>query len=281
MDVTVGVMAHNEEKTMGRLLESLLNQRLKKVRIREIVVVSSGSTDRTDEIVRGFCRRDARVRLVTEPERRGKSRAINLFLGLAKTDMVVLECGDTVPEPDAIERLCLPLYDEGVGITMARPVSFYKRNSLLGYSVYLIWEMYHHLCTRSPKYGELMAFRRVFDSIEDTSVDEETIGARIRELEMESVYVPDAVFHAGGPESVGGFLSQRRRIFAGHLFLKRRLGHKAPSMGAFMTLRILKRVGDKRMLLIAPAMGLECFARLLGFYDYLRGREDVVWKISR
>ena len=52
MDVSVGIMAFNEEKNMGRLLKALLSQELKKVRIEEIIVVSDGSTDKTNEIVK-------------------------------------------------------------------------------------------------------------------------------------------------------------------------------------------------------------------------------------
>ena len=48
---TVGVFAHNEEANIGQLLEIMLQQELEQVEIREIIVVSSGSTDQTDEIV--------------------------------------------------------------------------------------------------------------------------------------------------------------------------------------------------------------------------------------
>jgi biofilm PGA synthesis N-glycosyltransferase PgaC len=280
MEVAVGVMAYNEERNIGMLLESLLGQRLKRVRIREIIVVSSGSTDRTDEIVRGLCKKDKRIRLVTEPERAGKARAINVFLGLAKTDVVVLSNADIVPEGGAIEGLCLPLLDDRVGITIARPISGYSKESLLGYSTNLVWNLYHFMTMERPKFGELMGFRRVFDGIEETSVDEEFIGMLVTRGGLGAAYVPEAIYYNFGPRTLKGFIRQRRRIFAGHLFLKMRKGHTPPSMNIGVV-RSLRRVDDKRILYILLAMGLEGLARSMGLYDYLVGREEIVWGVAR
>ena len=57
---TVGIFAHNEEANIAQLLQIMLEQELKKVEIREIIVVSSGSTDQTDSIVRQYGQKDRR-----------------------------------------------------------------------------------------------------------------------------------------------------------------------------------------------------------------------------
>ena len=54
MDISVGIMAFNEEKNIGRLLKAILSQKLNQIKITEIIVVSDGSTDKTDEIVKNF-----------------------------------------------------------------------------------------------------------------------------------------------------------------------------------------------------------------------------------
>ncbi|MDA4128711.1 MAG: glycosyltransferase [Thaumarchaeota archaeon] len=59
--LSVIIPARNEEKRIGRCLESVSQQR----RVRsEIIVVDDESNDRTTEIVDGFARKDNRVRLV-------------------------------------------------------------------------------------------------------------------------------------------------------------------------------------------------------------------------
>jgi biofilm PGA synthesis N-glycosyltransferase PgaC len=69
--LTVGICAYNEEKNLGKLLAQTLAQKLGHAYIKEIFVVSSASTDKTDEIVGRFMKADPRVKLLIEPERRG------------------------------------------------------------------------------------------------------------------------------------------------------------------------------------------------------------------
>ena len=57
MDVSVGIMAFNEEGNISRLLEALLNQDIEEIRIKEVIVVSDGSTDKTDEIIARFMKK--------------------------------------------------------------------------------------------------------------------------------------------------------------------------------------------------------------------------------
>lgn len=281
MDVTVGIMAHNEERNIGSLLEALLKQKTESVHINEIIVVSSGSTDRTDEVVKGFCKRNRRVRLVTEPVRMGKSRAINRFLSVAVTDVLVMESADTLPEPDTIESLCLPLNEDGVGATIARPVSVYSRGSLLGYSTNLVWDLYHLISMKSPKCGELMGFKRMFWEIGNTSVDEEFIGMLVAKNGSRCVYVPGAVYFNAGPRTIKGFLGQRRRAFGGHMFLRARSGYSASTMDFLEILRNLRRVDDKRVFCVLMAAVIEGIGRVLGLFDYLMKREDTIWKPAK
>ena len=61
---SVGITAHNEEANIGQLLDAMLSQELSQVEIGEIIVVASGCTDRTTEIVREYAKRDSRIRLL-------------------------------------------------------------------------------------------------------------------------------------------------------------------------------------------------------------------------
>ncbi len=63
---SIGIMAYNEEANIGQLLKALLTQRTSAVTLREIVVVASGCTDGTQAIVKAWCSRDSRVRLLDQ-----------------------------------------------------------------------------------------------------------------------------------------------------------------------------------------------------------------------
>ena len=118
---SIGVFAHNEAANIRHLLEALSSQRLEKVEIREVIVVSSASTDGTDEIVSEYALSHPQVKLITQAKREGKSSAINLFIAAASSDVLVVISGDVIPAADTIELLVSAFEDPKMGATGGRP----------------------------------------------------------------------------------------------------------------------------------------------------------------
>jgi len=281
-------MAYNEEVCIGRMMEAVLTQQLHQVEIAEIIVVASGCTDRTEEIVLEFAKQDPRIRLVTEPCRSGKSSAVNLLLSQTKQEIIVFVNADTVPAPEAIEQLVLPFNDPRVGMTGGRPIPVNDPHTFMGYAVHLLWALHHQMSLRHPKIGELIAFRHFFHQIpQDSAVDEASIEPLIRGQGLQLNYAPEAIVYNCGPETVADFLRQRRRIYAGHTYIRKTLGYGVSTM---KTTRILG------LLLFSPGVKrdwrflfwglvtvlLEAFARLLGAIDYnVRKREHTVWEVVK
>ncbi len=282
---SVGITAHNEEANIGQLLEAMLCQQLKQVAITEIIVVASGCTDRTSEIVRKYCQRDARIRLWEQVKREGKTAAINLFLQNAKEDLCVLESGDTVPGLTTIENLVKLFEDPKVGMTGAQKVPVNVPDHIVGYMSHLRLEMEHQLCLEIPRLGELIAFRKVFTHIPpDVAMDEAFVEALVIKRGLQVKYAPDAVVYNMGPTTLGEFLMQRRRNYAGHLHLRKKYGYRVSSMDNLRVTRIAWDEMKKALRLIFTLFWLalvEGFARLLGSYDYyIRGRKHEVWDIA-
>jgi len=278
MKVSVGIMAHNEEKNINRTLNSVINQKLDRVRIDEIIVVSSGSTDKTNDIIRKFSRRDNKIKLIEEQERTGKANAINIFLGKSRNDNLVLISGDVVPEVGTVEVLCSRLVDT-VGVVVGRPVPK-NVSGILGGVVDLEWRIHHELSLNKPKLGEMIVFRKVFDQIGRTAVDEEFIGMLIERAGFRSMYVPDAIVNNTGPKTIKDFIKQRRRIYSGHLELSR-LKHNPVSLSNVSVLRGFKRLGGDVDIVIT-AFILESVSRFLGFCDFLLNKnKHAVWDMIR
>lgn len=281
---SMGIMAHNEEANIGRLLEVVLAQRLENVALTEIIVVASGCSDNTEAIVRDWAKRDARIRLITQEKRTGKASAINEFLPQAREKVLVLCSADLLPEADAIERLVLPFADPEVGMTSSRPVPVNDSRQFMGFAAHMLWDLHHRVNLTSFKAGEMIACRKIFERIPyHTAVDEASMEPVIRGQGYQVQYVPGAIVYNKGPETLADFLRQRRRIYAGHLAVRDTLGYSVSTMKARKIFTILVRDLDWRpryFLWTWAIVGLEAYGRLLGVRDYKKRRDHRVWEIA-
>jgi biofilm PGA synthesis N-glycosyltransferase PgaC len=282
---SVGITAYNEEANIGRLLQAMLDQRLYEVEISDIIVVASGCTDRTEEIVREHMEKDPRIQLYSQEKREGKTSAINVFLAHAKEKICVLESGDTLPREDTIEAMVSMFRVPAVGMTGAQKVAVNTPDHIVGVLSHLRLKMEHQLCLEIPRLGELIAFRKVFDQIPtDVAMDEAFVEALIIRRGMQVRYAPDAVVYNMGPETVGDFVKQRRRNYAGHLYLKDKYGYQVSSLQNTRVARLaleevwgaIRLVGTLGVLAI-----LEVYSRLLGAWDYrVKKKKHVVWDMA-
>jgi len=279
---SIGVMAHNEGAHIKGLLQSLLAQKTNVAVIKEIVVVASGCTDNTVASAEAFSKRDRRVKVLLQPQRLGKASAINYFLQNATADIYVIESGDTLPEEDTIEKLLAPFADPGIGMTGGHPVPQGSFRTFVEFAAHFLWKMHHALALKYPKLGELIAFRnRIIEIPADTSVDEAAIEALVTQKGYRLMYVPEARVYNRPPQTIAAFFNQRRRVFTGHLYLKKTLGYEVSSMNAWRIFCILVRNLEPNpwyILRVAAVIAVECSSRLLAILDVLSKKEDpYIW----
>lgn len=282
---SLGIMAHNEEVNIGRLLERVRESRLGQVEVSEIVVVASGCTDGTEEAVRRAMAADPRVRLVSQPAREGKASAMNLFLDQARCDILVLSSADLLPAEDTLERLVAPFVDLEMGMTASRPVPVNDPATFMGFAAHLLWHLHHLINAEGGfKAGEMIAFRKVFTRIPPyTAVDEASVEPLVRGQGYAVRYVPEAIVYNKGPETVDDFLRQRRRIYAGHLEMQDRLGYSVSTMSGGRIAGLLLRHMDwrpKQLFWTLRVVTLEMYGRYLGRQDYKTNRSHTVWEIA-
>ncbi len=284
LSCSIGVLAYNEAINIGKLLQALLDQRLHNVVINEIIVVSSASSDGTDDIVREFELKSNKIKLIAEKERNGKSAAINNFIKNSHTDILIIESADTIPAPDTVEKLIKPFINPKIGMTGGRPIPLNNKNSLFGYSIHLLWNLHHKMAIQQAKLGEMVAFRKVFESIpEKSAVDEASIEAQIKNHNLNLLYVSDAIIYNKGPENLKDFINQRRRIAAGHLWLKDNQKYTVSSQNPMLmiSLMIHAMISDpSNILKIIFTAKLEIICRFLGWYDYkIKKKNPFKWSM--
>jgi len=283
---SVGVMAFNEEQNIGRLLDSLLSQELKHVVVDEIVVVSSGSTDDTDNIVLEYAEKHKIVRLIVQTERKGKASAVNLFIKHAKNDILIIESADTIPAVNTVEKLITPFRNEKIGMTGGRPMPVNSGEDFISFSVRLLWKMHHEMAKFKPKLGEMIAFRKVFEEVPEVSaVDEASIEALITSAGLECLYISDAIIHNKGPETIEDFIKQRKRIAIGHMWLKDNQDYEVTSsnmcllFGLFIKECIMQPKNIWKIIMTAK---LEMYCRFVGYFEYkIRKTNPFIWDVSQ
>jgi cellulose synthase/poly-beta-1,6-N-acetylglucosamine synthase-like glycosyltransferase len=290
MKVSIAVPAYNEDRNIGLLIDSLRAQRTRRAEIVEIVVIASGCTDRTADVVRErMQRRGVRVRLIQESERHGKVTAINTYLrhGDPHVEAICLCSADLLVAPDAIERLvqCL-LLNKDVGMCGARPMPTNGHGTFLGEAAHFLWHMHHRVALEAPKLGEMIMLRSgIVDALPiESAVDEATLEQRVCQAGFRLAYVPEAVVHNHAPRTIREFVRQRRRIAAGHYWLRAVSGYAVSTMNwkrsARLTLSELSGSSPQRTLYALGTIGVEVASRALGWYDFINNKTHAVWKVS-
>ncbi|WP_435242714.1 bifunctional polysaccharide deacetylase/glycosyltransferase family 2 protein [Streptomyces cucumeris] len=221
--VTVLVPAYNEEAGIESTLRSLLASTYREL---QIIVIDDGSTDRTAEIVEAVP--DPRVTLVRQSNA-GKAAALNTGLAHTRHDIVVMLDGDTVFEPDAIERLIQPLAHPSIGAVSGN-IKVANRTGLLGRWQHLEYvtgcnldvRMFEVLECMPTVPGAIGAFRReallgVGGVSEDTLAEDTDLTMALWRAGWRVVYEEHAVAWTEVPGTLSQLWRQRYRWCYGTL----------------------------------------------------------------
>lgn len=285
MRISIGVMAYNEEKIISRCIMALLGQKLDRGIISEIIVVSSGSTDNTNNIVETIAAENPKVKLVVQEKRCGKASAINEFLAISRGDIVVVESADTVAKADCVEELILPFENPDVGMTGAHPVPINEKKGMVGYFIHKMWELHHCMALVSPKCGEMVAFRNVVPHIpRNTAVDEASIEGMFIANGYKLAYAARAIVYNKGPETISDFIRQRRRIASGHRHVRATIRHVVSTQKPSNIIRHViatQNWNPRDKCYTVFLIGIEAYSRFMGAIDYyFRDKNPYIWDIS-
>jgi cellulose synthase/poly-beta-1,6-N-acetylglucosamine synthase-like glycosyltransferase len=283
------VTAHNEERNIRKLLRSLLAQKVGAHTLAEVVVVASGCTDATTTEVLDMAKSEPKLRLIVQDARLGKASAINAYGRERDTqaDAVAIVSADLILQPGCFQLLLDRLAeDPRAGMVGPRPVPTNARGSLMGNMVGFLWQLHHDVSNESPKLGEVIVLRSALlrPIPEECPVDEANLEAGVIAQGFQLSYVPEAVVANRGPNNLREYFSQRRRIAAGHFWLRQRTGYSVPTLDvkriAKHAVRYLTFSDPGTDASYVTAALLEGAARALGYFDYKREYNHAVWKVA-
>ncbi|MFI5234418.1 MAG: glycosyltransferase [Gemmatimonadales bacterium] len=213
--LSITIPVFNGAPTIGAALDALLACDYP-VERRQIVVVSDGSTDATDEIVRGYAAQG--VALVRIPVRGGKTAAEAVAAPHLRGEIVVNTDASVRLDRRALRALVAALADPSVGVASGRDVSVAPDARLApGESAYVGYEMWvRNLETRAGgivgSSGSLYAIRTpLHRRALAPNLSRDFASALIaRESGYRAVSVPDAICYV--PRSGSLRREYRRKV---------------------------------------------------------------------
>lgn len=218
--VTLVVPAYNEENFILKKVENSLQLDYPKEKF-EIIFITDGSTDRTQEILQN----DGRVKVLHENRRAGKSAAENRAMRFVKSDIVVFCDANTLLNKEAIRELIKHYRDPKVGAVSGEKrilTSDAEGASAAGEGIYWKYEsalkrMDSELLTIVGAAGELISFRTslVEELEEDTILDDFMQSMRIALKGYRVIYEPNAYAMETASADVKEELKRKVRICAG------------------------------------------------------------------
>jgi glycosyltransferase involved in cell wall biosynthesis len=110
--ISVIIPIYNLELYIDSCLESVVNQTYKNI---EIIIVNDGSSDNSEKIIRKWCEKDSRIKLINQ-ENSGVSVARNTALDSASGKYITFVDGDDWLAPNCISKLYKSLKDESSDI---------------------------------------------------------------------------------------------------------------------------------------------------------------------
>ncbi len=236
--VSLIIAAYNEERHLPDKLENLRNLDYPKDAI-EIIFLSDGSTDRTNEILRGA--EGGNLRVIYLAERGGKATAVNEGVKAARHKLLVLSDAATLFAPDAVKKLVRHFTDPRVGVVCGALQFEASAESRQTEGLYWRYEcmlrlMESKLGVTLNASGAIYAIRReCFSPIPPgTLVEDLVVPLGARERGFRVGYDPEAKAVDFAPATVAGEFTRRVRIATGSFrALRQILGARLDPLTAF------------------------------------------------
>ena len=218
--VTLLVAAYNEEDVIAR---KILNSRAldyppEKL---EILIVTDGCTDRTEEVIRGY--EGEGLRLLSRPERQGKVNALNAAIPLARGEIVVCSDANAFFDPQNLRRLVRHFGDPRVALVAGeKRIREGKQAVSAGEGLYWRYESFlkgldSSVSTALGATGEIFALRKeCFEPLPpDAIIEDFILSMRYVMQGQRVVYEPEAISWEDASPDFREEFKRKIRIIAG------------------------------------------------------------------
>jgi len=196
--ITILIAAYNEEVHIGATIQNKLELDYPKDKL-EIIVISDGSTDGTDEIAQRF--ENQGVRLIRQEPRKGKTAALNLAVPHAGGEIIAFSDANSIYASDALKKMARNFKNPDVGYVTGKMIYINSNGSSLGdgCSAYMKYE--NLLRAYETKIGSTVGVnggvdivrKELYKTMRDDQLPDLILPLMVIEQGYRVIYEPDAI----------------------------------------------------------------------------------------
>ena len=227
-DVTIAIPAYNEEKTIAKTIQSVIELEYPKNKI-EIIIVNDGSNDNTAEIVKEQIKiyKESNIILINQ-KNGGKGKALNAALKKAKGKYFVSLDADSFVRKDALKVILPYFIDENIAAVLPL-LKIKKPNNLLEkiqWAEYMVNLFYKRLMaildciqvTPGPfSVYKKSILQKIGGYAEDNLTEDMELTLRLQKYHYKIIQVNDTEVYTVPPKTIKAFFKQRNRWYKGTL----------------------------------------------------------------
>jgi cellulose synthase/poly-beta-1,6-N-acetylglucosamine synthase-like glycosyltransferase len=217
--VSLIIAAHNEERHLPEKLVNIRQLQYPRHKL-QVIIVSDGSTDRTNELLSAAA--DDQIGVILLPSRGGKANALNVGVAHARHDLLVFSDAATLFAPDAVTKLVRHFSIPKIGVVCGFLRFRSSAESQQTEGVYWKYEtilrlMEARLGATLTASGAIYAIRRqcFLALTPDVVIEDFVVPMRARQLGYSVHCDPEAVALEYAAPTVSGEFTRRVRLAVG------------------------------------------------------------------
>jgi len=149
--ITLIITSFKEPETIGRAIESALNQKTK----HKYNILVSSPDEETLNVAKKYLKKNKKITIFRDPGK-GKMHALNILFKKVKSDILILTDGDVWVSKNTINEIANLFSDEKIGCVSGRPVPVENKETKYGYWANFLFESAHKMRKKSFEKNEFL-----------------------------------------------------------------------------------------------------------------------------
>lgn len=288
--VTIGIPAHNEERNIAQLLQSILSQKGSSFAIDQIIVNCDGCTDKTSHIVNQIAQIHPIISCLDDGDHLGQPTRLNQLYRLSTSDIFITFDADTkLGNAYVVENLVNKFTSVRVGL-VAGTIKTFAQKSIIGKALNT-YESFWSTLTNSINSGDSVhqmigpisaASRAFINQVvipKDLVASDHFLYFKSKELKYQFKVASDAYVYIKAPSTYQDFVKQTSRFHNSLTGIHEYFGnwvneyYKIPFRNKLIAYAL---TGIKSPIYLSIALMLQLFQRIAN-YQLVGKKTSGVW----